>query len=105
MSIQSLLSPDPNSNEGILIQPPTPPTTTNTRVSEPKSQIQIQEDQDQETMRCDEAWKQLKVSSTLDHLLYPTPYPMPSSVQMLRARYHIIYTYSYFFVIHSSSKY
>lgn len=53
MSIQSLLSPNPNDGDGVVVQPPTPPV----------SQTVPQTDEEQEeTMRCDEAWKQLKVS-------------------------------------------
>jgi hypothetical protein len=55
MSIQSLLSPKPGAdqNNGVVISPPTPPTVP---------QGQTREEQE-ETMRCDEAWKQLKVST------------------------------------------
>jgi len=48
MSIPNLLSPVPT-NEGFVVdvQPPTPPMSA----------------EDHETMRCDEAWKKLKVCS------------------------------------------
>jgi hypothetical protein len=50
MDINNLLSPA-NPNEGFVVdvQPPTPPMSA----------------EDHETMRCDEAWKKLKVGSLL----------------------------------------
>jgi len=51
MSINNLLSPAPT-NEGFVVdvQPPTPP-----------SQPIALTEEEHETMRCDEAWKKLKV--------------------------------------------
>jgi hypothetical protein len=52
MSIQNLVDPIPQiPNEGFIVHPPTPSPTP--------------EEQAQETMRCDEAWKKLKVSPPL----------------------------------------
>jgi hypothetical protein len=53
MSINNLVSPAPvpTANEGFIVHPPTPTPT-----------LEEQEQAHQETMRCDEAWKKLKVN-------------------------------------------